>query len=293
MNNYSCMLCGERDFVVTRTFRVVDVIRLYEEKYKIDVSGYFDTDMFGLRKCCHCGLATYSPALCAEKDLYEQLQRTPMYYEEDKPEYDFAIDALIEAKPKHVLEIGCGAGSFLEKIRSAYSVAGSEVNPVALAGLQEKGVDIDSEGRQYDFVLAFQVLEHIDDPGNFIAEVIDKLKSGGHLLLTVPNPDAPLLREVDAVLNFPPHHITCWSMQALEYLTRAFPLTKVADYCEPQRIEHYQSIVFTRRRQLVGNGFFGRVMMFLGSIFDAFYIPFAHGSVEDPGHTHGILFRKN
>ncbi len=293
MNHYHCTLCRSSDFTCAHYYQTADVVRKYLERFKLDVSGYFGDAEFDLRQCCHCDLQSYYPAQFGDEALYRQLQLSPMYYEEDKPEFSFAREVLQQVRPERVLEVGCGVGHFLRKIKSAYRVAGSETNDAAVVSLKKKGIALDGEGHKYDFVVAFQVLEHVADVRQFLTEIVDKLESGGHLLLTVPNPKSLYLQEVDDALDYPPHHMTRWSMQALENIAQYFPLTKVSGYCEPLRIEHYRSIIVARRRKISGRGLYGRVMGRLGDCFDALYAPFSYGHCGGPGHTHAIVFIKD
>lgn len=293
MDQYQCTLCHCTDSISARHCTSADVVRRYYERLKIDVSNYFVEPEFTLRQCCNCGLQSYFPSQCGDDSFYRQLQLSPQYYEKDKPEFCFARELLLEFKPKHVFEIGCGAGYFLRSVSQAYKVAGSETNSDAIAMLGDAGIDLDADGGKYDFILAFQVLEHISDVSQFLTGVVDKLERGGHLLLTVPNPEGVYSREVDDVLDYPPHHMTRWSMQALENITQFFPLSKVVDYYEPLRIEHYRSILVSRRQKVAGCGIYGRVMRRLGDCFDALYAPYSYGRCTEAGHTHGIFFVKN
>ena len=179
-----------------------------------------------------------------------------------------------------------------ETAENLYEVAGSETNPDARTALQRDGILMDREGTRYDFVMAFQVLEHLDDTRTFLSELVGKLNRGGHLLLTVPNPESVYSQTVYDPLDYPPHHMTRWSMAALENIKQFFPLKKVAVYQEPLRIEHFRSMIVARRQRLAGNRIFGRIMQRIGDVFDALYVPFAYGQCNENGHTHGIVFVK-
>lgn len=72
----------------------------------------------------------------------------------------------------------------------------------------EKGIELDQPDDQYDFVCNFQVLEHVPDAYDFIKIMVDKLKPGGHLLITVPNSDSKYYTERFGALDYPPHHMT-------------------------------------------------------------------------------------
>lgn len=292
MTDYRCGLCLSSGFMVRTSYNPGTIVRMYREKLGLDVSRYFTTDELSLRQCCQCGLQSYFPAQSGDAVLYEQLQRLPLYYEEDKPEFGFARQILQQKKPENVLEVGCGMGHFLRSIKSACEVSGSEKNPDARAALLREGIPLDIESKHYDFIVAFQVLEHLADSRSFLEVLVGKLNKGGHLLLTVPNPDSLYSQTVEDLLDYPPHHMTRWSMAALENIGQFFPLQKVAEYQESLRIEHFRSIIASRRKRLVGDRLYGRIMQRMGDMFDALYMPFSLGLCKEKGHTHGIVFVK-
>ena len=96
-----------------------------------------------------------------------------------------------------IAEIGCGNGLLQRDIEDHYgvAVAGFELNELAL----QKNVsrisplycyDINQRHSnlrsQFDLVLLFDVLEHIDDEGNFLESVKFHLTDFGRLLVNVP-----------------------------------------------------------------------------------------------------------
>lgn len=99
-----------------------------------------------------------------------------------------------------VLDAGCGEGFGTHHLADhAASVLGLDYSAEAIAAcrktwdkpnLRFEQADLTGnsvpEG-QYDLVLNFQVLEHIQDDAAFVARLRDFVKPGGRLLLTTPN----------------------------------------------------------------------------------------------------------
>lgn len=132
-----------------------------------------------------------------------------------------------------VLEIGCNAGVALDYCRtlwpakeviglepSAYGVIGSKVLdlPILASYLVEANA---LKEKQFDFIYATEVLEHIADPVQFLQELKTQLSTNGMILLTTPR--AEVLQpqtapgELYAALSTGSHYFVT-SAQQLEQL---------------------------------------------------------------------------
>jgi 2-polyprenyl-3-methyl-5-hydroxy-6-metoxy-1,4-benzoquinol methylase len=98
------------------------------------------------------------------------------------------------ANPRlRILDIGCGDGLFFDRLSEFGTVEGLEteadaVNPanphrskIHLCGLEEFSPDA-----SYDLALLLDVLEHVEDPAEYLRLALSKLSSGGKALITVP-----------------------------------------------------------------------------------------------------------
>lgn len=122
-----------------------------------------------------------------------------------------------------ILEIGCGDGGFLVKLREAGArVLGVEPSEqqrkLALThGLRvEPGIltaDRELAGSPFDAIVTRQVFEHIDDMHGFLSATRRHLKLGGVGLVEVPNLDT-LLAE-DRFFDFIPEHVNYFSSRTL------------------------------------------------------------------------------
>jgi len=95
------------------------------------------------------------------------------------------------------LDIGCGAGVVARQLEreTSWVVDGADVDEAALAlhgpargrTLLYDIADRRPELREaYDFLILFDVLEHIDDPRRYLADALAHLKPGGRLFVNVP-----------------------------------------------------------------------------------------------------------
>ncbi len=107
-----------------------------------------------------------------------------------------------------VLEVGAADGSFLAHVasqRPGIALASLEVDentrPArdALPGLRQYESFEAARGaaERYEIVCLFHVLEHIFDPGVFLADCVACLAPGGRLIVEVPSLDDPLLSLYD------------------------------------------------------------------------------------------------
>ena len=96
-----------------------------------------------------------------------------------------------------VLEVGCGAGHILEKIKTGklYGIDISEIqierakkrlgNSVELK--KAPGENIPYEDKYFDKILCSEVIEHVLDPREVFKEISRVLKDNGILSLSIPN----------------------------------------------------------------------------------------------------------
>jgi 2-polyprenyl-3-methyl-5-hydroxy-6-metoxy-1,4-benzoquinol methylase len=100
-------------------------------------------------------------------------------------------------KPGTLLDVGTGIGQFLWLARDSYSeVHGTEVSTTAIAIAKQKyGLDLfqgtiedfAGQGRVFDNITLFHVLEHVPDPRAVIRACHSLLSPGGVVVIAVPN----------------------------------------------------------------------------------------------------------
>jgi SAM-dependent methyltransferase len=95
-----------------------------------------------------------------------------------------------------LLDIGCGAGEFLEIARDlGFDASGLEIDPVARAQAQKADFivhpgpfpDAGLERDYYDHITMSHVLEHLHDPMGAIREALILLKPGGRIWIKIPS----------------------------------------------------------------------------------------------------------
>lgn len=231
------------------------IIAGYQRALLMDVSRFFrDTPTVRLYRCGDSGYRFFYPdALAGDGAFYGSLETTfPWYYEEWRHEHAVAGDII--PATADVLEIGCGTGGFLARMEAkGCSVLGLELNETAVAEAQRLGRPVLQEsmdahaatGKRYDFVCAFQTLEHVPKPVEFVRQAAALLRRGGQLLVTVPNNGGYLRWTPEDWLNLPPHHMGRYDAESLRRAAQWFGLEVVS--VVPQRLqpEHVRGWVGT------------------------------------------------
>jgi 2-polyprenyl-3-methyl-5-hydroxy-6-metoxy-1,4-benzoquinol methylase len=160
-----------------------------------------------------------------------------------------------------VLEIGCGPGDFLLRIKERIGAqcVGIELNNKAIDEANEKGLTVFHESIKqharvnkevYDVVCSFQVLEHISNVNEFLEAQISCLRTGGTLIISVPNNDSWLKRGYN-ILNMPPHHMGLWNKKSLKNLAKLFNLKIDRVAFEPLQEYHVEYYNQTHRDLLL------------------------------------------
>jgi len=133
-----------------------------------------------------------------------------------------------------MLEIGCAAGFFLDVARhQGWNVTGVEISPeIAEFGRNELNLDIktgrfetlDLPENSYDIIVAWDVIEHVLNPVNFIIKARRLLNHDGFLVLGTPNVGslAYFLRRNQWVHLRPPEHVFYYSSGTLNRLLLKF-----------------------------------------------------------------------
>lgn len=279
-----CKLCGCEKMIKLRS---IDV-KYIQSFYKIDISKYFRNDQFIQYMCTNCQIKSFDGVIPADSAFYDYIQELPMYYESDKYEFKKAIECILKYKPKKILEIGAGRGYFLEKIKDSFEVRATEYSEKSLKYLKSKGIQLDKDDDTYDFIVSFQVLEHVDNLADLLNFIDKKLETNGYLFISVPNNDSLYFQETFDILDYPPHHMHQFNEHSLKYIAKILNYKLLEYWTEPIRIEHFGFIIRHRRKKIMHR--FKFISKFL-SVLDYLFLPYMYDK-NIPGHTHMVLLQK-
>lgn len=166
---------------------------------------------------CSCGFIFVTPTADDKyrdvffRDIYTSWAEVLLTSEEvmvDTKKFRYGLDFIeknigILKNKDLIVDIGAGSGLFLKIARdNGWKVSGVEFNKKSIESINKLGIEVFNkpleEGiypRNYvDVVTIWEVLEHINNPNEFIKEISNILKPGGYLFVCVPNIGALITR---------------------------------------------------------------------------------------------------
>jgi SAM-dependent methyltransferase len=174
-------------------------------------------------ECQNCGFSFFDPALAGGEEFYAELEH-PQYFSPTREEFGRTLKFAAGKGLTRVLDVGCGAGAFLDQARSSgHETYGLEMNRIAAQKARSKGhrvfdrllhqVESEVVGPGFDLITLFQVLEHVPDPVSVLREAAKLLRGGGCISVAVPlSAGMGQLMRWDPH-QWPPHHVSWWRLR--------------------------------------------------------------------------------
>ena len=234
----NCPVCGSDEYINSycHRFEPIDGASLLEE--------------FLIVVCKDCGMA-YANQIPNQDEIDSYYRRFSKYETADDNETisehliglaDFIYKEL-DCKQSNIVDVGCGGGILLGELRKRgyMSLTGVELSEKNCAKIRSSGInainksllDLNSEdfAEAPDCIILSAVLEHISDLRLAVRTIAGLIKSGGILIISVPQ-----LEHFTASAEFPfeeisLEHINYFSLDSLELLMRLHGL-KLKGYNE-------------------------------------------------------------
>lgn len=155
-----------------------------------------------LYNCRECNLYFKYPRPSREQldGLYKNANPQHWQYNlTDREDWQIAIRFINKNLSKGtIVDVGCWDGAFLINMEASWKCYGTEINPVALNSAKDKGVEIISDNFdelmfspfKFDVVTAFNVIEHTEDPLNFIRIMSKIANDNGLIIISTGNSES-------------------------------------------------------------------------------------------------------
>lgn len=212
-----CLLCGRRDFLPLNAFRLND-------------------RRFHTVRCIHDGMMWLEPQ--PTEQFYQELYST--YYHTTRPDDPLLEQATLNVhsnveERKHIaqmridqveqfsktgrlLEVGFGNGFLLEAAADrGWQGAGLELDQGCVNRMQDQNIpaycctllEYAGEAEPFDVIAMYSVIEHTLDPVAYLEKAFSLLKTGGILVLRLPDTEAdgPPASLIAHVYHFNAHTI--------------------------------------------------------------------------------------
>jgi 2-polyprenyl-3-methyl-5-hydroxy-6-metoxy-1,4-benzoquinol methylase len=202
---YQCPRCTLR--FAPQAFRVpVDYDQVYE-------SAEYESEQIGALKSLHPQAIVEHPTY---RSFFRQVHHVP---------------------GARLLDVGCGVGRFGHGAYArGWDVTGIDLSaraiesgrpfapfPLRVASIEE----LESQGERFDVVTAFEVLEHLTSPVEFLSAVQRVVSTGGQVFCTVPNWNSSLVRNSTRPDWLPPIHLLFFSPASLQTVAERSGLAQV------------------------------------------------------------------
>jgi 2-polyprenyl-3-methyl-5-hydroxy-6-metoxy-1,4-benzoquinol methylase len=205
---------------------------------------------YRLYQCLRCTLRFAPHAFTVAVD-YDRVYQSAEYEREqvnvlksldpralaEHPTYRSFFGQVRHSPGARLLDVGCGVGRFGQGAYArGWDVTGIDVSaraiesgrpfapfPLRVATVEE----LVQQGEQFDVVTAFEVLEHLTSPVEFLSAVGRLVSPGGQVFCTVPNWNSALVRNSTRPDWLPPIHLLFFSPASLKAAAERAGLVRV------------------------------------------------------------------
>lgn len=143
----------------------------------------------------------------------------------------------IPNKDQNLLDVGCGNGEFLHRMRIlGIKAEGIDMDPTTIALCRKQDLDVHqydlgdfNPQKKYNFITCSHVIEHIEDPITYFLKFNELLESDGRVYISTPNFNSygrMFFKENWRGIDFP-RHLHFFSLESLKNLAKNSDYKKV------------------------------------------------------------------
>lgn len=219
------------------------------------LNGYIEGGKFDVYECTTCN-ATFVDPLVSDKKLYNYIynlgdkapgyerylryaqlvldSENPLKLLADAENVYFGVKEAVEKnfpnKNISILEIGTGLGYLTYSLNKAgYKTVGLDISEEAVSRANKRYGNYYTSGDlfkvskeiKYDCVIMTELIEHVENPKDFIGAALSLVKEGGKLILTTPNKSiAP--KDTIWQSDVPPVHLWWLAEESVACIAKSF-----------------------------------------------------------------------
>jgi SAM-dependent methyltransferase len=191
---------------------------------------------YHLRQCRICGLEFSDPMVEPSAEFYSWLTNSQKNLPAERWEWRECQRQLQASsvnwttdKLRVIVDVGCRDGRFLRILEEldGVRVIGVDINCEAVEGCRAQGLEAlcgtFSTVRRHlpddvHVITLWHVIEHVADPVGLLLEAAELLTDHGRIYFSVPLSPQSYEKSWPDPLNAPPHHLTRWTVPALQAL---------------------------------------------------------------------------
>ncbi len=202
-------------------------------------------------QCRDCGVIWHEKVVDDLREYYESeeyrislegsSEEENFYALHDKETLDkFKYTGTDIFRGKSIADIGCGCGAFLDFLKGvAKDIIAIEPSESYRTIMKEKNFhtymyvkDAKEDWKnKIEIITSFDVIEHVDEPKEFMLDIFELLKEGGRAIIGTPT-DAPILRNLlgeifEKKLLFSTQHIWVFSEENLKLIAKEVGFEKL------------------------------------------------------------------
>lgn len=190
----------------------------------------YTSDGYTCHQCKECDIVFVDQMKGGDQNWYESSE----WYEIDigvQPKLKWYENQFLgetfDWNSHHVLNIGCGKTGFLRHLQDkGANVTGVDINPEMISftkdvlGIEKvfhsdiKAFINGFSGGKFQAIVLFEVLEHLDNPGECLKLLKKILAPDGVIVFSVPNRNR--IFPATSIWDYPPHHLTRWNVKSIE-----------------------------------------------------------------------------
>jgi len=233
-----CPICSQESIKLYHLSQnyIASELKKYYKVNKIP-NNIISTD-YNMYRCKNCGLIFSEPLIPGNNEFYNWITLNSSYYNSERWEYKivFELTNKIKENNKNLIDIGCGNGDFIKFLKNKININVIGIDPTQTSiracknfNLKCHCMTIDEfyskyRRQKFDYITAFHVLEHVNNPKNFIIKILNLLKKNGKIFISTPCSPMSFEHDWYDPLNHPPHHMTRWNISAYKELSKQLNL---------------------------------------------------------------------